>query len=40
MIYQGLGEIEWHTLKIKVFKLKYKVMETEEQYSCFRVKRD
>ena len=40
MIERGLGDIQWHTMRIKVFKLKYKVVETEESYKCFRVKRD
>lgn len=38
MIDSGLGDVEWHTLKIKAFKLKYKVSEDEKSYVCTRIK--
>lgn len=38
MVEQGLGDVEWNTLKIPIFKLKYRVIEDEKSYKCFRIK--
>lgn len=40
MVEDGLGDVEWNTLKINAFKFKYKVTETDRSYVCFRVKED
>jgi hypothetical protein len=38
MIEEGLGDVEWSTLKIPAFKIKYRVVEGEKVYVCYRVK--
>lgn len=40
MVEEGLGDVQWHTLRISAFRLKYRVLERESTYECYRVRED
>ena len=40
MIEEGGADVKWHTFKLKIYKLKYEIVEECGEYLCYRCAQD